>query len=219
MENLKLEVIKYAQKLNSTNLSPLRSGNVSIRAINNGIEGFFITPSGIKYELLKEEEIVFLELNKEYDFLKIFNSGLNPSSEWRFHQDIYLKKKDAKAIVHAHSPHATAVSAHGKNIPAFHYMIALAGGDDIKCAEYATFGTKELSQNIIQALDKRKACLMSNYGQVAFGQNLKQAFELAEEVENICHQYINTIKLGEPKILSFSEMQKILEKIKNYKKG
>ena len=219
MENLKLEVIKYAQKLNSTNLSPLRSGNVSIRAIYNGIEGFFITPSGIKYELLKEEEIVFLELNKEYDFLKIFNSGLNPSSEWRFHQDIYLKKKDAKAIVHAHSPHATAVSAHGKNIPAFHYMIALAGGDDIKCAEYATFGTKELSQNIIQALDKRKACLMSNHGQVAFGQNLKQAFELAEEVENICHQYINTIKLGEPKILSFSEMQKILEKIKNYKKG
>tara|TARA_B100001939_G_scaffold141669_1_gene122607 strand:- start:231 stop:890 length:660 start_codon:yes stop_codon:yes gene_type:complete len=219
MENLKLEVIKYAQKLNSTNLSPLRSGNVSIRAINNGIEGFFITPSGIKYELLKEEEIVFLELNKEYDFLKIFNSGLNPSSEWRFHQDIYLKKKDAKAIVHAHSPHATAVSAHGKNIPAFHYMIALAGGDDIKCAKYATFGTKELSQNIIQALDKRKACLMSNHGQVAFGQNLKQAFELAEEVENICHQYINTIKLGEPKILSFSEMQKILEKIKNYKKG
>ena len=219
MENLKLEVIKYAQKLNSTNLSPLRSGNVSIRAINNGIEGFFITPSGIKYELLKEEEIVFLELNKEYDFLKIFNSGLNPSSEWRFHQDIYLKKKEAKAIVHAHSPHATAVSAHGKNIPAFHYMIALAGGDDIKCADYATFGTKELSQNIIQALDKRKACLMSNHGQVAFGQNLKQAFELAEEVENICHQYINTIKLGEPKILSFSEMQKILEKIKNYKKG
>ena len=219
MENLKLEVIKYAQKLNSTNLSPLRSGNVSIRAINNGIEGFFITPSGIKYELLKEEEIVFLELNKEYDFLKIFNSGLNPSSEWRFHQDIYLKKKEAKAIVHAHSPHATAVSAHRKNIPAFHYMIALAGGDDIKCAEYATFGTKELSQNIIQALDKRKACLMSNHGQVAFGQNLKQAFELAEEVENICHQYINTIKLGEPKILSFSEMQKILEKIKNYKKG
>jgi len=219
MENLKLEVIKYAQKLNSTNLSPLRSGNVSIRAINNGIEGFFITPSGIKYELLKEEEIVFLELNKEYDFLKIFNSGLNPSSEWRFHQDIYLKKKEAKAIVHAHSPHATAVSAHGKNIPAFHYMIALAGGDDIKCAEYATFGTKELSQNIIQALDKRKACLMSNHGQVAFGQNLKQAFELAEEVENICHQYINTIKLGEPKILSSSEMDVILEKVKNYKKG
>jgi L-fuculose-phosphate aldolase len=219
MENLKEEVIKFAQKLNSTNLSPLRSGNVSIKVAQNNIEGFFITPSGIKYESLKETDIVFLELNKEYDFLKIFNSGLNPSSEWRFHQDIYLKKKEAKAIVHAHSPHATAVSAHGKTIPAFHYMIALAGGDDIKCAEYGTFGTKELSQNIIKALEKRKACLMSNHGQITFGQNLKQAFELAEEVENICHQYLNTIKLGEPKILSFAEMQKILEKIKNYKKG
>ena len=219
MENLKEEVIKFAQKLNSTNLSPLRSGNVSIRATNNNIEGFFITPSGIKYESLKETDIVFLELNKEYGFLKIFNSGLNPSSEWRFHQDIYLKKNEAKAIVHAHSPHATAVSAHGKSVPAFHYMIALAGGDDIKCSEYATFGTKELSQNIIRALEKRKGCLMSNHGQITFGQNLKQAFELAEEIENICHQYINAIKLGEPKILSFSEMQKILEKIKNYKKG
>ena len=219
MKDLKEEVIKFSQRLNSTNLSPLRSGNVSVRTKSDGIEGFLITPSGKKYETLKVEDIVFLELNKEYDFLKIFNSGLNPSSEWRFHQDIYLKKKEAKAIVHAHSSHATAVSAHGKPIPAFHYMIALAGGDDIKCAEYATFGTTELSKNIIKALENRKACLMSNHGQITFGQNLKQAFELAEEVENICHQYINTIKLGEPKILSFAEMQKILEKIKNYKKG
>ena len=219
MNDLKEEVIKFSQRLNSTNLSPLRSGNVSVRTISDGIEGFLITPSGKKYETLKVEDIVFLELKKEYDLLKMFNSSLNPSSEWRFHQDIYLKKKEAKAIVHAHSPHATAVSAHGKSIPAFHYMIALAGGDDIKCSQYATFGTKELSQNIIKALEKRKACLMSNHGQVAFGQNLKQAFELAEEVENICHQYINTIKLGEPNILSFAEMQKILEKIKSYKKG
>ena len=219
MKDLKEEVIKFSQKLNSTNLSPLRSGNVSVRTTSDGIEGFLITPSGKKYETLKVEDIVFLELNKEYDFLKIFNSGLNPSSEWRFHQDIYLKKKEAKAIVHAHSPHATAVSTHGKAIPAFHYMIALAGGDDIKCAKYGTFATKELSKNILNALEKRKACLMSNHGQVAIGQNLKQAFELAEEVENICHQYVIALKLGQPKILSFSEMQKILEKIKNYKKG
>jgi len=219
MKDLKEEVIKFSQKLNSTNLSPLRSGNVSVRTTSDGIEGFLITPSGKKYETLKVEDIVFLELNKEYDFLKIFNSGLNPSSEWRFHQDIYLKKKEAKAIVHAHSPHATAVSTHGKAIPAFHYMVALAGGDDIKCAKYGTFATKELSKNILNALEKRKACLMSNHGQVAFGLNLKQAFELAEEVENICHQYIIALKLGQPKILSFAEMQKILEKIKNYKKG
>ena len=219
MIELKKEVIKYAQKLNSTNLSPLRSGNVSIRVTHNNVEGFILTPSGKRYENLVPEDIVFLALKEEYDNLKLFNTSLNPSSEWRFHQDIYLKKKEAKAIVHAHSSHATAVSAHGKPIPAFHYMIALVGGDDIKCAEYATFGTTELSKNIIKALENRKACLMSNHGQVAFGVNLKQAFELAEEVENICHQYIIALKIGNPKILSSVEMNKILDKIKHYKKA
>ena len=207
------EVIKYSIKLNTTNLSPLRSGNISVRSIENSVEGFLITPSGKKYDTLKEEDIVFVSNDGNHD------TNLKPSSEWRFHKDIYLKKPDAKAIVHAHSPHATAVSAHGKDIPAFHYMIALAGGDSIKCAKYATFGTQELSDNIIDALENRKACLMSNHGQVAFGENLESAFELAEELENICHQYINTIKLGEPKILSSSEMDVILEKVKNYKKG
>ena len=208
------EIIKFAQKLNSTNLSPLRSGNISLKAQNNNEEGFLITPSGKKYDSLKADDIVFVSLKGNYD-----EKGLQPSSEWRFHKDIYLKKPDAKAIVHAHSPHATAVSAHGKDIPAFHYMVALAGGDNIKCAKYATFGTQELSNNIIDALKNRKACLMSNHGQVAFGDNLESAFELAEELENICHQYINTIKLGDPKILSSSEMDVILEKVKNYKKG
>ena len=210
----KEEIIKFAQKLNSTNLSPLRSGNISLKAQNNNEEGFLITPSGKKYDSLKADDIVFVSLKGNYD-----EKGLQPSSEWRFHKDIYLKKPDAKAIVHAHSPHATAVSAHGKDIPAFHYMVALAGGDNIKCAKYATFGTQELSNNIIDALENRKACLMSNHGQVAFGDNLESAFELAEELENICHQYINTIKLGDPKILSSSEMDVILEKVKNYKKG
>ena len=207
------EVIKYSIKLNTTNLSPLRSGNISVRSIENSIEGFLITPSGKKYDTLKEEDIVFVSSDGNHD------TNLKPSSEWRFHKDIYLKKSDAKAIVHAHSPHASAVSAHGKDIPAFHYMIALAGGDSIKCANYATFGTQELSNNIIDALENRKACLMSNHGQVAFGENLESAFELAEELENICHQYINTIRLGVPKILSSSEMDVILEKVKNYKKG
>ena len=216
-EDLKKQIIEYAIKLNTTNLSPLRSGNLSIRAVQNTVEGFLLTPSGIKYETLKPEDIVFLALNEKYDNLKMFNSGLNPSSEWRFHQDIYTNKAEARAIVHAHSPHATAVSSHGKPIPAFHYMVALAGGNDIKCADYATFGTSELSKNIINSLVNRKACLMSNHGQVAFGQNLKQAFELAQEVENICHQYIIALKLGEPKILSSSEMEKILDKVKYYK--
>ena len=213
----KRQVIKYAQKLNSTNLSPIRSGNVSARAIENNEEGFYITPSGKKYETLKEEDIVFLKLNEEKNFLTWFNSGKNPSSEWKFHQDIYINKREARAIVHAHSPHATAVSSHGKPKPAFHYMVALAGGEDIKCSDYATFGTRELSQNILRALQNRKACLMSNHGQVAFGQNLSSAFELAEELENICHQYIIALKLGNPKILSKTEMEKILDKVKNYK--
>ena len=215
MKNLKEreEVIKYSIKLNTSNLSPLRSGNISVRSEEDVVQGFLITPSGKKYDSLKEDDIVFVSNDGNHE------TNLKPSSEWRFHKDIYLKKLNAKAIVHAHSPHAAAVSAHGKDIPAFHYMIALAGGDSIKCAKYATFGTQELSNNIIDALENRKACLMSNHGQVAFGENLESAFELAEELENICHQYINTIKLGEPKILSSSEMDVILEKVKNYKKG
>ena len=202
-------VIKYAKMLNSKNLSALRSGNISIRHE----DGFLITPSGVKYSHLKNEDIVFVSLDGKYTEKKT-----KPSSEWRFHKDIYLNKKEANAIVHSHSTHATAVSTHGKSIPAFHYMVALAGGNDIKCADYATFGTDELSKNIINALENRKACLMSNHGQVAFDSSLDKAFELAEEVENICHQYINALKIGNPKILSFKEMKKILEKVKNYKK-
>jgi L-fuculose-phosphate aldolase len=204
------QIIKYANMLNSEKLSTLRSGNVSLRYKN----GFLITPSGVKYSLLKVDDIVFVSLDGKFDETK-----KKPSSEWRFHKDIYSSKNEANAIVHAHSTHATAVSAHNKDVPAFHYMVALAGGNDLKCAKYATFGTQELSDNIINALKNRKACLMSNHGQVAFGDNLEQAFELAQEVENICHQYINAIKIGEPKILSSSEMDVILEKVKNYKKG
>ena len=217
--SLRKNIIKYSKLLNQTNLSPLRSGNISIRGVNEEIDGFFITPSGVKYDDLTTDSIVFLELNENNNIKKISDKVINPSSEWRFHQDIYIEKRDAHAIVHAHSANAAAVSSHGKNIPAFHYMVALAGGNNIKCAEYATFGTKELSQNIIKALDGRKACLMSNHGQVAFGKSLSEAFELAEEIENICHQYINTIKLGQPKILSDEEMKKILDKTKDYKKN
>ena len=218
MKNLdqRNQIIAYSLKLNSTNLSPLRSGNISLRAKKDDEDGYLITPSGKKYETLKPEDIVFMGLKEEAESNK---STHIPSSEWRFHRDIYLDRRDAQAIVHAHSPHATAVSTHGKSIPPFHYMIALAGGEDIKCAEYATFGTKELSNNVIKALKNRSACLMSNHGQVAFGKNLEEAFELAQEVENICHQYTIALKLGKPKILSFEEMKKVLDKAKDYKKG
>ena len=213
MKNLKEEVVKFAKKLNTTSLSPLRSGNISVRAKVNNFDGFLITPSGKKYKTLKTDEIVFVSLNGEY-----VDNGQIPSSEWKFHQDIYLNKEQAKAIVHAHSLYATAVSAFGKPIPAFHYMVAIAGGDNIRCSKYAIFGTRDLSKNIIKALENRKACLMSNHGQVVFGENLDEAFELAEEIENICHQYIITLKVGKPRILSSQEMKNVLNKIKNYKK-
>ena len=210
MKNLRSEVIKYAKMLNSRKLSALRSGNISARFQ----DGFLITPSGAKYSSLKNKDIVFVSLKGEFDEKK----GI-PSSEWRFHQDIYLNKKEAQAIVHAHSNCATAISTHGKGIPAFHYMIAMAGGNDIKCAKYATYGTRELSKNIIKALKQRKACLIGNHGQIAFSENLSKAFELAEEVENLSNQYIKALKIGKPKILSSKEMNKVLSKAKNYKRG
>jgi L-fuculose-phosphate aldolase len=196
--------------LNKKKLSALRSGNISLRYK----EGFLITPSGKKYSSLKDKDIVFVSLDGSYDKKK----G-TPSSEWKFHQDIYINKKDAKAIVHAHSINATAVSTHKRGIPPFHYMVAMAGGHDIKCAKYATFGTRELSNNILKALKDRKACLIANHGQIAYEEDLSKAFELAEEVENISLQYITSQKLGKPKILSIKEMKKVLSKAKNYKKG
>ena len=213
MSKLKLQIIRYSKKLNTTNLSALRSGNISIKAKEKNIDGFYITPSGIKYSLLNTRDIVFVSLKGKFDKKK----GI-PSSEWRFHQDIYVNKKEAKAIVHAHSTCATAVSTHVKSIPAFHYMVGVAGGEDIKCTKYATFGTRKLSNNILSALKKRSACLIGNHGQIAFGANLDKAFELAQEVENICNQYINALRIGIPKILSKKEMRIVLGKMKNYKK-
>ena len=205
----KKEVIKFAKLLNHRKLSALRSGNISLRHKN----GFLITPSGKKYSSLKVKDIVFVNLKGE------FNKKQKPSSEWRFHQDIYISKTKAKAIVHSHSTYATALSTHNKKIPSFHYMVALAGGSDIKCAKYATYGTRELSKNILKALKNRFACLIANHGQIAFGSSLSEAFELAEEVDNLAKQYIKALLLGRPKLLSLNEMKKVLNKSKTYKKN
>src|SRR5210317_1819062 len=210
MKNPRSEIIKYSKMLNSKKLSALRSGNIS----NRFKDGFLITPSGKKYSSLKTKDIVFVSLDGKFDKKK----GI-PSSEWKFHQDIYLNKKEAKAVVHAHSTNATAIASHNKDIPSFHYMVAMAGGHDIKCAKYATYGTRELSKNILKALKGRNACLIANHGQIAFDKNLDKAFELAEEVENISLQYITALKLGRPKILSLKEMNIVLSKAKNYKRG
>ena len=214
MIKLKQKIIKFAKNLNVTNLSPLRSGNLSIRHnLKNKTEGFLITPSGKKYDDISIKDIVFVSLKGEYD-----KKGLEPSSEWRFHQDIYINQNNCNAIVHAHSTNAVALSSHRINIPAFNYMVAVAGGFDIKYAEYETFGTRKLSKNILKALKGRRACLIANHGQIAYGASLDEAFELAEELENICKQYIIARQLGKPKILSLKQMEKVLIKFKNYKK-
>jgi L-fuculose-phosphate aldolase len=210
MRKIKAEIIYYSKMLNSRKLSALRSGNISARYK----DGFLITPSGKKYSSLKNKDIVFVSLEGKFDKKK----GI-PSTEWQFHKDIYINKKEANAIVHAHSTNATAISTHKRGIPSFHYMVAMAGGHDIKCAKYATYGTKALSKNILSALNGRKACLIANHGQIAFEENLSKAFELAEEVENISLQYITSLKLGKPKILSLKEMKKVLSKSQNYKRG
>jgi L-fuculose-phosphate aldolase len=206
--SLRNSIIKYSKLLNQTNLTPLRSGNISIRFK----DGFLITPSGMKYKNLQPKDIVFVNFKGN---LKI---GKNkPSSEWRFHKDIYIDKKDSKAIVHCHSKHALILSCFGKRIPSFHYMVAVAGGEDIKCAKYATYGTSELSKNILKALRGRNACLIGNHGQVSFSNSLSKAFELAQEVEYLSEQYLGCLRTGKPKILSKSQMTKVLLKVKNYK--
>tara|TARA_B100000963_G_scaffold264457_1_gene232628 strand:- start:9233 stop:9871 length:639 start_codon:yes stop_codon:yes gene_type:complete len=205
---LRKSIIKYSKLLNVSNLTPLRSGNISIRHK----DGFLITPSGVKYKCLKPKDIVFVNLKG------IFKKGKNkPSSEWKFHKDIYKNKKNSKAIVHCHSKHALILSCLRKKIPPFHYMVAVAGGEDIKCAKYATYGTSQLSKNIVKALEGRSACLIENHGQVSFSNSLSDAFELAQEVEYLSEQYLGCLRTGKPKILSKIQMQKVLIKVKNYK--
>ena len=167
----------------------------------------------MRYETLKSKDIVFVDLKGKY------NSKKNkPSSEWHFHKDIYLNKKNANSVVHCHSKNALVLSCIRKKIPAFHYMVAVAGGVDIKCAKYATYGTSELSKNIIQVLNNRFACLIENHGQVVFSDGIDSAFELAQEVEHLSEQYLECLRIGKPKILTNIEMSRVLKKVKNYKK-
>ena len=206
----KEEIIKFAQKLNSTNLSPLRSGNISLKAQNNNGEGFLITPSGKKYDSLKANDIVFVSLDG------ISEKNKKPSSEWGFHLALY-KNTTCNAVVHAHSKFSVICSCLFKKIPSFHYMIALTGAKDIKSADYALFGSKDLSKNIIRAIKGRKSCLIANHGQITLGDDLESAFELAEEVELLCEHYYYCRLYKKPSNIYKIEMKKVLKKISNYK--
>jgi L-fuculose-phosphate aldolase len=183
------------------------SGNASVRRDS---VSFFISPTGMSYETLEVEDIPLVHVEGRWFGRR------RPSSEWRFHRDIYLARSDAGAIVHTHSRYATALACTGRGIPAFHYMVAVAGGTDIRCAPYHTFGTQELSSAAVAAIEGRKACLLANHGVIALGADLRAALALAGEVENLAAQYCAALALGSPKILDETQMRPVLEKFRTY---
>lgn len=182
------------------------SGNVSLRAG----DGFTITPSGVSADVLRPDQLVGMDMDGTW------SGRWKPSSEWRFHRDIYAARPDAGAVVHCHSPAATALAVLGKTLPAFHYMVAIAGGSDVRCAPYATFGTQALSDAALAALTDRRACLLAHHGMISIGKDLTQAVDIAVEVEFLADLYLRLLPLGEPPVLPAEEMAVVLEKFKSY---
>lgn len=205
--DLRVAIIAVTQALDAAGLVPNKSGNVSCRSPG----GFLVTPSGVPYGELEPGRLVELPLEGEPPAV-----GPRPSSEWRMHAAIYAARPDAQAIVHTHSPRATALACAGRGIPAFHYMIALAGGD-VRCMPYETFGTDELAQQALRGLHGRRAVLLANHGVVAIGASLDRAHAVAVEVENLAGQYLDLLAAGlEPAVLGASEMQRVIEKFGDY---
>lgn len=202
------QIIATALRMNALGINRGKSGNVSAR----WKDGFLVTPSGLPYEQTKPADIVFVDAKAKS------RGRRTPSSEWRFHFDIYHLKPEAQAVVHTHSSFSTTLACLGREVPAFHYMVAVAGGNDIRCAPYATFGTQALSDGVVEALRDRKACLLANHGMVATGADLDAALALAVEVEALCEQYWRALQIGKPNLLSDEEMSVVLEKFKTYGK-
>ena len=205
-QQLRRDIIRTALAMNSLGINRGTSGNVSAR----WKAGFLITPSGRRYEDTGPADIVFVNAAGKP------RGKWAPSSEWRFHHDIYSNRSDVHAIVHTHSSFATTLACLHKDVPAFHYMIAVAGGNSIRCAPYATFGTQKLSNNALKALADRKACLLANHGMIATGASLDKALSLAIEVEALCEQYWRALQIGKPKILSTREMSTVIRKFRSY---
>lgn len=200
-------VIEAAQEMSRTGLSPGRSGNVSCRAQG----GMLITPTGLAYDGMTADDVVFVGSDGA-----LRKGERLPSSEWHFHLAAYSVRADCGAVVHTHSMHATALACTHKPIPAFHYMVAVAGGKDIPCVPYATFGTQELARHVAAALAHRDACLMANHGQVAIASTPALALELAREVEVLAEQYCKVLMLGAAHIIDDAEMDAIIDKFKTY---
>jgi L-fuculose-phosphate aldolase len=200
------QLIETAVAMNTSGINRGTSGNLSIRTDT----GFLITPSGMNYSKLVPGDIVAMNFEGEWQ-------GSNaPSSEWRIHRDIYLQREDALVIVHTHPTFCATLACLRKPIPAFHYMVAVAGGKDIRCSPYATFGTQELSNHVLAALEDRKACLMANHGVICIGRDLPGALALAVEVEQLAQIYYQCLVAGESVVLDDAEMERVLEKFKGY---
>lgn len=208
---LRRQLLHTAQRLHGIGLSAAATGNVSVRCGRQ----LLITPSGIDYADLKTDDMVLLTLQGETTGGPSMQPR-QPSSEWRIHCDIYRERPEFGAIVHSHSAYATAIACQRRSIPPFHYMITRAGGDDIRCAEYATFGTQALSNNVMAALTGRSACLLANHGQIAAAADLAGAFRLAWEVEELARQYCHTTQLGEPVLLDSAELKRVSEQFQRY---
>lgn len=203
---LRAVLSKTARQTVIKGLNQGASGNVSVRLR----DGFLITPSGLPNDTLEPAQMVFVDMEGQA------GGSLKPSSEWRIHRDIYRARPEVQAVVHAHSPHAVSLACLRRGIPPFHYMVAAAGGKDIRCATYATFGTQALSDAVLAALQARRACLMANHGLVAVGASLDAALSLAVEVEDLCAQFWRASLMGAPVLLSDAEMNEVLERFRHY---
>ncbi len=200
------KVVEAAGQLIRLGLNKGSSGNVGLR----WRDGFLVTPSGLPPERMSIHDIVFVDADGDT------RGRRRPSSEWRFHRDILTARPDIGAVVHAHSPFCTTLAVLSRPIPAFHYMVAVAGGSDIRCAPYATFGSQELSDRAVAALVGRKACLLAHHGMIALGRDLDEALAIAVEVESLAEQYWRALQIREPARLPEDEMQRVLEKFKGY---
>ncbi|MCG8544761.1 MAG: class II aldolase/adducin family protein [Alphaproteobacteria bacterium] len=204
---LRRDIVDACRRMNALGINQGMSGNISVRVP----DGLLLTPSGMAYEVLTPDDIVHMATDGS-----VPPGQRKPSSEWRFHCDILKARPEINAVVHTHANFATSLACLGREIPAFHYMVAVAGGDSIRCAPYATFGTQALSDNALQALEDRRACLLANHGMIALGDSLEGALALAVEVETLAAQYWRALQIGEPILLSEAEMRRVLEKFKSY---
>jgi L-fuculose-phosphate aldolase len=203
---LREAMIATARRMNASGLNQGTSGNLSQRVE----DGFLITPTGMDYEAMVPEDLVLMRFDGGHEGRR------KPSSEWRFHRDVLAARPEVGAVLHAHSMFCTTLACLRRGIPSFHYMVAMAGGVDIRCAPYATFGTEELSRHAVAALEGRKACLLANHGMLALGRDLAGAFKLAVEVETLAAMYWRALQVGEPVLLDSEEMAVVLEKFKTY---